>query len=196
MRNTGRNGEKSSYLVVLLLFVGLTAFSNSMKELAQIHQLTLDAGRLIAEWSDNAVPAEIAPAIVKVEKLETCESKQSAASLELPWLETEPNAVAPMPSRSQQLRVQRAPRPVSTVTFDGDELAKLKNLRPLNFNPEQFEFRIVDDNDDSDEPTSIAVSTTMLRAKARKHNLIKLSPRDREIFLKTLNRSLNLRIAS
>jgi hypothetical protein len=34
------------------------------------------------------------------------------------------------------------------------------------------------------------------RTKARKPGAIKISPRDREILLKTLNRSINLRIAS
>ena len=59
MNNTGRNSEKSGYLVILLLVVGLTAFSSSMKELTEIHQLTLDASRLIAQWSGNVTPAEI-----------------------------------------------------------------------------------------------------------------------------------------
>jgi hypothetical protein len=195
MHNTGRNGEKSNYLVILLLFVGLTAFSNSMKELAQIHEWTLDAGRSIARWSDSAAPAPIPPVVVKVEKLETCESKQSPVSLELPW-ETEPSAVAPVPARPQQLKLQRTSRPVPVVTFDGDQLAKLKNFRPFNLNPEQFEFRVVDDNDAAGLPVPPAISATMLRAKARKHNVIKLNVRDREIFLKTLNRSINLRIAS
>ena len=108
MNSTGRQSEKSSYLVILLLMVGLTAFSHSMKELTEIHNLTLDASRLIAQWSGNVTPAEILQTpvtIVKVEKLESCESKQSAPPVELRWLkkapeQTEPSAVAPAPSRS------------------------------------------------------------------------------------------------
>ena len=59
MNSTGRHSENSGYLVILLLVVGLTAFSNSMKELTEIHHLTLDASRLVAQWSGNVTPAEI-----------------------------------------------------------------------------------------------------------------------------------------
>jgi hypothetical protein len=73
--------------VILLLVVGLTAFSNSMKELAQIHEVTVDAGRLVAQWSNNIAPAETPqiPDIPKVAqtpqapplvvKLSKCQSK-------------------------------------------------------------------------------------------------------------------------
>jgi hypothetical protein len=194
MPKTRSNGEKSTYLVILLLFVGLTAFSNSMKELAQIHESTLDTGRLIARWSDSTAPASIPPQLVKVENVETCESKQSMAAVELPWLETERNAVAPARARTQQLKIQRTPRPVTSITFNADQLAKLGNLPALNFNPEQFEFHFVADNDNSDESIPAAVSA-VLRAKTCKRSVIKRSLRDREIFLKSLNRSISLRIA-
>jgi len=84
MNSTGRNNDKTGYLVILLLVVGLTAFSNSMKELAQIHEVTVDAGRLVAQWSNNIAPAETpqipqvaqtpqAPPLVV--KLSKCQSK-------------------------------------------------------------------------------------------------------------------------
>src|SRR3954471_16120721 len=79
MKRTRRHSENSGYLVILLLMVGLTAFSHSMKELTEIHQLTLDASRLVAQWSGNFAPAEIPPTsiqVVKVEKLESCESSE------------------------------------------------------------------------------------------------------------------------
>src|SRR5215510_10908984 len=94
MKNTGRHSEKSGYLVILLLVVGLTAFSHSMKELTEIHQLTLDASRLVAQWSGNFAPAEIpqvppvpqvaqvAQTVVKIERHESCESRQSAQAVE------------------------------------------------------------------------------------------------------------------
>ena len=71
MKNTGRHSENSGYLVILLLVVGLTAFSHSMKELAEIHQLTLDASRLVAQWSGNFTPAEIPQTNIKIVKVET-----------------------------------------------------------------------------------------------------------------------------
>jgi hypothetical protein len=143
MKSTGRHSENSGYLVILLLMVGLTAFSHSMKELTEIHQLTLDASRLVAQWSGNFTPAEIPPTpiqIVKVEKLESCESKQSAPSVELPGL-TVPSAVAP--SRPRQTKAARIERALITIP-----------------------------------------------------GAIRFNPRDREMILKTLNRSINLRIAS
>ena len=84
MNSTGRNNEKTGYLVILLLVVGLTAFSNSMKELAQIHEMTVDAGRLIAQLTNDIAPAgspEIPQAALTpqappvVVKLNRCQSK-------------------------------------------------------------------------------------------------------------------------
>ena len=87
MKNTRRHGEKSGYLVILLLVVGLTAFSHSMKELTEIHKLTLDASRVVAQWSGNVTPVEIPQipetqqTIVRIEKLESrCQSKQNKPS--------------------------------------------------------------------------------------------------------------------
>lgn len=70
MNKSGQNGEKKSYRVILLVFIGLAAFSSAMKELNQFQQLTLEAGKVIAEWSDVVVPTASArtPAI-----LESCE---------------------------------------------------------------------------------------------------------------------------
>src|SRR5215510_1688746 len=101
MKNTGRHSEKSGYLVILLLVVGLTAFSHSMKELTEIQQLTLDASRLVAQWSGNVTPVEVpqvpqvAQTVVRIEKHQSCQSKQSAPAVELPWL-TAPASVPPV----------------------------------------------------------------------------------------------------
>jgi len=184
MNNTG---EKTSYRVILVLVVGLTAFSSAMKELNQVQQLSLDVTRLVAQWSDKLVPAEVPPPVVKVE---TCELKQSPPSVELPWLanvaDDEDIAEPPAP----QAPTYRA-KP-STA-----QIAKLKKLRRFNIDPVQFEVRIPADYDaESDETITSELPLTMFKAKSRKHGVIKISPRDREILLKTLNRSINLRIAS
>jgi len=83
MNNMGQNGEKMRYRVILLLVVALTAFSSAMKELNQVQQLALDASGLVAQWSNKVAPGEAQTAIAKVE---TCEMKQSAPAVELPWL--------------------------------------------------------------------------------------------------------------
>jgi hypothetical protein len=182
MNNTG---EKIGYRVMLLLVVGLTAFSSAMKELNQLQQLSLDATQLIAQWSDKIAPVEVPPPAVV--KLESCESKQSEPSIELPWLaeETEPSEVAP----ATPVLTQRAKPSVV-------QIAKLKKLRRLNIDPTQFEVRIPPDNDaEPDESIISELPLSMFKAKTRKHGTIRINPRDREILLKTLNRSINLRIA-
>jgi len=173
MNNTGRTGEKSGYLVILLLVVGLTAFSHSMKELTEIHQLTLDASRLVAQWSGNVTPAEIpqipqipqvAQTVVRIEKHESCESKESAQAVER--------------------KIQRTERPV--------EVAKLKKPRHVDIDADAFEVRVpAVQVPDSDEFPAFTFKT-----KTRKPGALRINPRDREMLLKTLNRSINLRIAS
>jgi hypothetical protein len=169
MKNTGRHGEKSGYLVILLLLVGLTAFSHSMKELTEIQQLTLDASRLVAQWSGNVTPVEIpqvpqvAQTVVRIERHESCESRQSA------------QAVEP--------KIQRIERPA---------IAQFKKPRRVDIDADAFEVRVpAVQLPDSDEFPAFTFKT-----KTRKPGAFRINPRDREILLKTLNRSINLRIAS
>jgi hypothetical protein len=176
MNSTGRHSEKSSYLVMLLLVVGLTAFSHSMKELTEIHQLTLDASRLVAQWSGNVTPAEIPQipqvpqTVVRIEKRESCES-----------------SVAPVPTESSKLR--KIERPA--------EIAKLRKLHRVDIDADAFEVRIPTVQlPDSDEPAANEFPAFTFKTKTRKHGTYKFTPRDREMLLKTLNRSINLRIAS
>jgi len=181
MNSTGRHSEKSGYLVILLLVVGLTAFSHSMKELTEIHQLTLDASRLVAQWSGNVTPAEVPQipqlaqvpqTIVKIEKPQSCESKQSELAVELPRL-TVPSAVAPGLPRQTKI-------------------AKLKKPHRIDIDEDAFEVRLPPvQGSDSDEFPAFTFKT-----KTRKPGTLKINPRDREMLLKTLNRSINLRIAS
>lgn len=163
--NTVRN-KKSGYLVGLLLVVGLAAFSNSMRELAEIHRFTLDTSRLVAHYF---VPAEIpqTPQIPQVvlAQLDSCDSRQAVPSVEVALTVPAPPAKV----------VRVAPRVrVKPTEF---QLAKIEKFRQFEFNPVPFEFKISTDEN-------------------RKPNVIKLKPRDREMILKTLNRSINLRTAS
>jgi hypothetical protein len=194
MKGTGRHSENSTYLVIVLLVVGLTAFSHSMKELTEIHQLTLDASRLVAQWSGNFTPAEIPQTVVKIEKLESCESKQSAPSVELPWLNDEPEVSTPVaPSRSRQPKTGRIERRVIPIPSEAD-LAKLKKLRRFDVDSDAFEVRVP--SAEAGESGTFDMPDFTFRAKARRPGANKLNPRDREMILKTLNRSINLRIAS
>lgn len=203
MQNTGRN-KKSGYMVALLLVVGLAAFSNSMRELAEIQRFTLDTGHLIAQYIAPAETQQIpqVPQVI-VAKLGSCESRQAVPSVEVEWLEdvegiTEPGVQVTVPA--PPVKTERvAPRVrVKPTEF---QLAKVDKYRqfefhkaPFDFNPTQFEFKVAtDDNDEA----SIQLPLTMLKAKNRKrNNVIKLNPHDREMILRTLNRSINLRTAS
>ena len=175
MNHTGN--KKSGYLVALLLMVGLVAFSNSMRELAEIHQFTLDTSRLVAQYVAPAERPQI-PQVV-VAKLGSCESRQAVPSVEVEWLEdvegiTEPGVQATVPAPPV-----KAPRVrVKPTEFQIAKLDKLTRFEfhavPFGFNSTQVEFK----------------------AKNRKQNVIKLNTRDRELILRTLNRSINLRTAS
>jgi hypothetical protein len=159
MNSTGQHGEKASYRIILLLVVGLTAFSSAMKELNQLQQFGLEASRLAAEWSGKLVPAEVPPRVpvITVENTPlTCENKelqQSAPSVEL------------------------------------------RQLRRLEIDPVEFEVRILSDHDaEAGAPVAPELPLYTFKAKSRKHNLVR-NPREREIILKSVNRSINLRIA-
>ena len=204
MNSTGKHGEKSAYFVILLLVVGLTAFSQTVKELTEIHHLTLDASRLIAQWSGNVTPVELPHAqtqtIVKLEKHQSCESKQSALSVELPWLDETPKPTVPSavaPGRRPQIRIEKSQPHVISLPSEA-EIAKLKKLHRFEIDSTDFEVRVSADeqNVDSDEPIAVEVPLSTFKAKTRRHGVIKFNPRDREMILKTLNRSINLRIAS
>ena len=68
MQSTGQGCEKRSYRIILLLIVGLAALSSAMHELNRAHELTLQTGRLVAEWTGN-LPGRKAPEIPNVPEL-------------------------------------------------------------------------------------------------------------------------------
>ena len=201
MQNTRINKKNTGYLVALLLVVGLTAFSNSMRELVEFHRFTLETSQLIAQYF---VPAEIPQtAQIVVAKLESCESKQAERAVEVEWLDdvegiTEPGAEAAV--RTPRVEVKKIERRERAKSGEF-QLATLNKLRQFDFGSKPFEFKVSSDENDEirdqiPAPLTMTMTTTTFRAKNRKHNVIKLNPRDREMILKTLNRSINLRIAS
>ena len=196
MNNTGQNNDKASYRIILLLVVGLTAFSSAMKELNQIQQLSLDASNLIAHWSATILPVEVpqtpAPVVVKAE---SCEMKQSKPSVELPWL----THVAQQVETSEI----EAPVVVKRSSSGKGDVVKVKKVRRVEVDPVQFQVRIPSDHDAEAETLEIVVpevpvssfSAPPFKFKTRKNGSIRINTRDREMLLKTFNRSINLRIA-
>lgn len=182
--------KDTGYRIILLVVVGLAAFSSAMKELNQIQQLSLDAADLVAQWSDKIAPSEVPPQTVV--KLESCEIEQAGPSIELPWLDRvdEETSEAPAITPAPPVRMPRA-KPIAA------QIAKLKKLERLNVNPVQFEVRIAPDPDaESDEASTYELPLSMFKGKPRRNRVIKFNPRDHEMLLKTLNRSINLRSAS
>jgi hypothetical protein len=156
--------------VILILVVGLASFTSAMRELNQVRQFGMEANQFIAQWSEKLMPAEVPPVVLA--RLESCERKQSEPAVELPWLDNEPASKA--------------------------EPVKVKKVRRINVDPAQFEVRILNDHDGEQDVPAVyefPLPSSTFKFRTRKFNFNKLSPRDREI-LKTLNRSINLHIAS
>ena len=184
--NSAGNNKKTGYLVIALLLVGLTAYSNAVKELTEIQRLTSGASQLIAQWSQETVPAEIPQIPQTVIKHETCESKRLAAVAEVPSIPDVPETVVP-------IRVERSKRPAREKPST-DLLAKVKKATRFEFDAADFAFQMSTDQL-PETPIAFEVPASAFKAKARKYHFNKFNPRDREILLKTLNRNLNLRTA-
>ena len=198
MNNTGQQGAKTGYRVLLLLVVGLTAFSSAMKDLSQVQQFTVDAGHFIAQLSGKIAPADPVQTVVKVE---TCNRngalEQSAPTIELPWVEDAESSTIAL-AQPPQPELNNLERPVLIHRSKPIKVQIAKpNLRDLD--PVHFEVRISPDNDNdtnSDEAIIPEVPSSIFKAKARRHGAVRISTRDREMLLKTLNRSFTFRIAS
>lgn len=205
MNSTGQHGEKTGYRIILLLVVGLTAFSSAMKELNQLQQFGLEASRLAAEWSGLMIPSEVPPTVPTTTIVETksltCENKelqQSAPSVELPWLDNDvANLLAPR-TPPERIKIKKD-RPVPPVVqyrsaLTEVQIARLKQLRRLNIDPVEFEVSFSDHDSEADAAAPELPLYTF-KVKSRKHSPVRTNPREREIFLKSMSRSINLRIA-
>lgn len=61
-----RNRDRK-YQLILFLVIGFAALSSAIKELNQIHAMTVEVGKMISEWSDAVIPSASArtPTIIK-----------------------------------------------------------------------------------------------------------------------------------
>ncbi len=200
MNSKGLISEKTGYRIILLLVVGLTAFSSAMKELNQIQELSLEANQLVAEWmpKNAPVPAEAQQLAVRVE---SCESKQSAPAVELPWVHSvadEERAERAESQATESVPVVIARRERSCKA----EIAKSKKAQRVAMDPLKFEVRILNehaaDHEDADQqelPVMSDFQVPAFKFKNRKHETFRFNSRDREMILKTVNRSINVRVA-
>src|SRR5215213_3124353 len=90
MNSVDQSGDRKSYRVILLLVVGLAAFSSAMKELNQVREFTREASNLVASWSKAVEPAPAGDRVVPVEvprtaaRLEVCENSHAIDAAEPP----------------------------------------------------------------------------------------------------------------
>lgn len=202
MQNTGQVSERKSYRVLLLLVVGLAAFSSAMKELNEVHALTLETSSLLAQWSDKLVPGDMI-------KVETCQNQVRMLPPPPPMPAVpavpvvpppappaagdepdDPNlpvpavpAVAPLPPAPPRVREVPAPQP-RRWTQPVHDSAQVRVLLPT----EEFIQKSIKDAFASDP------SLKTLKAKNRRQIFITTDGKD--VILKTLNRSFSLRSAS
>ena len=189
MNNKGQSAKTSGHLVILLSVIGLVAFSSAMKDLSQLHQFAHEAGNLVASWSHKVDPVEITPAVVRVETCELNKSlDQSIPSVELPWL----GDVA-----EEKIEIKEIETPPTAERSKRTRIQVVRPVRPprVDFDPVQLEVRVPSEHD-ADFVTPTDFPQFSFKTRTRKPNVIRISPRDREMILKTLNRSINLRIAS
>ena len=202
MQNTGQGNEKKSYRVLLLLVVGLAAFSSAMKELNQVHELTLQTSQLLAQWSDVVMPAE---KTVTLAKVETCENSKILL----------PPPPPPMPAAQPELDEVVAPAPAPPVppappTVREIRVIKSKRVVRMDHDAAQVRVWVAVDSEKVGDGAQVGnseqvekalkdaleadVTLKAFKAKNRRHILI--GPDGRDVILKTLNRSINLRSAS
>ena len=208
MNSVGQSGDKKSYRVILLLVVGLTAFSSAMKELNELRQFTRDANNLVAGWSSTIAPVpaaapEIVPAPippVEIEappvfaKAETCESKLSASAS----IEHVGGAVA-------QAKIKDVGKTVvvERIRHRDSQVALLRSHRSADI--EMMELRnqarrqanlkvtiMADDDGEVELAVPSGFQFRVPKVKSDRHLIV--TPAELDV-LKNLNRSLNLRSA-
>jgi hypothetical protein len=202
MQYTGQGSEKRSYRIVLLLIVGLAAFSSAMKELNKVHEFTLQTGELIAQWT-GSMATEKSEMLVKVD---TCDSQIPVPPLPaLPPMPPMPSAapvVPPAPPADVEIdapdalppvappaapAVPEVPKPRRVVRVHREAAtAKAADVPEVKVyvSSEEILDRVLKDAFEAD------VNLKAIKAKNRRHFVI--SPNG-DVILKSLNRSINLR---
>ena len=201
MQNTGQVSEKKSYRVLLLLVVGLAAFSSAMKELNQIQAFAQDTTNLVAQWSEKRAPAE------KTIRVETCENRQAnipapplPALPELPLTPPAPPLQAAGPDDVEAPEVSApevAPAPPATPRVPATPAPKARRALPAPHDSAQV--RVLISTEDFLEKSlrdSLLTDPSLKALKLKNRRQILVTPDGKDVILKTLSRSINLRSAS
>jgi hypothetical protein len=200
MQNTGQASEKKSYRVILLLVVGLAAFSSAMKELNQVRDMTVEASNLVAQWKDALAPAD--PMVTL--SVETCQNTRTLVPPPPPLQALPPlPPAAPIQSDAVDVGVPEAPpapevaQPAPPAPPAVREAPKARRVaRPAH---DAAEVRVLLSKNDFVEKTlkdAFESDQSMKTFKTRNRLFIFVTPEGHDVILKTLNRSVNLRSAS
>jgi len=213
MNSVGQSGDRKSYRVVLLLVVGLTAFSSAMKELNLLREFSRDTSDLVASWSravspeTPAVPQapqvpDVAPVPVPpvVEEVEICDNSHSLPEVESVDLLKSGGAVAPAEVKikavgktvvAERFRHRNVP---AVATFRGNRSAGIDLIELRRHIPRESDLRVMI-MADSDGGVRIPVPSDFefKVPKVKTYRQV-IKPEEREL-LKSLTRSFNLRSA-
>ena len=209
MNSVGQSGDKKSYRIILLLVVGLTAFSSAMKELNLLREFSRDTSEFVASLSKSMTP-DRAPApprvVVPVEvpqvpvEVEVCERSKALESAEPVEQIEMGGSVARVQARNKDVgktfvaerSVRREAQAVATLrtlrSADIDVMELRKQLR----READLKVTIMADRDGGFEFTVPSGSEFKVPKVKTQWHLIKPEERD---MLKNLNRSLNVRSA-
>jgi hypothetical protein len=204
MNSVGQGGDRKSFRVILLLAVGLTAFSSAMKELNLLREFSRDASNMVASWSNAVVPAPpvVAPAQAPpmVAKAEVCERQalqaaepvdhfQSGGSVAQAEVKIKDVGKTVVAERSARRNSQ-----VMAVRSHRSAGIELMELRKQARREADLKVMIMADSDGEAEialPSDFEFKLPKVKTFRRQ---IRITPEERDV-LKNLNRSLNLRSA-
>ena len=214
MNSVGQSGDKKSYRVILLLVVGLAAFSSAMKELNQVREFTREASDLVASLSKAVEPAPADDRVAPVEvprtaaRLEVCENSHPAAPV---VIVPEPMAAQVQPGGGV---VQREPA-VQTKDVGKTFVAERSSRREVQA-PAVGKSRLVDIDivelrrqarraadlkvlmmaDEDGEGAITAPPDLQLQLpKVKELRQFKVGTKEHDMLIKSLNRSINVRSA-
>ncbi len=214
MNSVGQSGDKKSYRVILLLVVGLTAFSSAMKELNLLREFTRDASGFVASLSNVVAPSLPAERLAPIDvprtavRLEACETNNlDSAQVQVdvgvapqPRIEQRAGAeikdvgktvvARRMDSRAERREIHMAELPRHRVE-DIDMIELRKQARRLS----DLKLTILADGENEVEVAFPASLEIMKPPKVKTRRQIIISQAERDAFLKNLSRSLNLRSA-
>ena len=206
MNSVGPSGDKKSYRLILLLVVGLAAFSSAMKELNQVREFTREARSLVASLSKAVEPAPAVDRVAPVEvprtaaRLEVCENSHPVETAE-PLQSVRGGVIV----AQEPAEVREAPQTVVTVRSPRREVQvqTLRKLRPVDIDLVQLRNQVrratdlkvlMADSDDDEAEISAPPEVNVYLPKVEVRQL-KTGTKEHDVFLKSLNRSLNVRRA-